>query len=62
MSDQQSRQDDEPEPQQHDGRVGKPLGDLLILLITGLFLQVTCKIVMDLSEADWAHELFTGER
>jgi hypothetical protein len=88
MSDQQSQQDDNPEPQQHDGQVAmddqqhdgqvatltRPQ-TLLLIQITGIIIQLTCKLVIDqlaplylrtpyhtsaLSGAGWVHELLTG--
>jgi hypothetical protein len=77
MSDQQSQQDDNPEPQQHNGQVATltRLQTLLLIQITGIIIQLTCKLVIDqlaplylrtpyhtsaLSGAGWVHELLTG--
>jgi hypothetical protein len=59
MSDQQSQQDNQPEPQQHDGQVVVPpqVDDLIINA-----LQLLCNVLVDyLSKADWVHELLIGE-
>ena len=62
MSDQQSRQDNQPEPQKHDGQVVVPPPARDLIQITAVAVERFLTYLTDyLPEADWVHELLTGE-